>query len=248
MGDVSFDHVHPDDRPRVVETFHQVIDDPDSYRTITYRFRRADGSWRYLETTGENRLDDPAVGGLVLNSREVTGRENGEQTLEALHNVTRELMAAETTTAISEIAVRAARDVLALPLTGIWRYDDAEFRLIARTEEHHGAYGDAETVSDRSATLDAFETGEAVVRRRHTTDDQSEALVPLENRGVMAFGGERLDDFDVYYAQLFAANTTAALDRTEREDERKPTNANWSVRTCVSKSSPASSPTTSTTR
>ncbi|WP_458187235.1 PAS domain S-box protein [Haladaptatus sp. NG-WS-4] len=221
LGELAFDYIHPDDRPNVVQTFSHVLEEPDRNPTVTYRFRHADGSWRYLETTGENRLEDPAIEGLVHNSRDVTERERREETLEALHDTTRELMQAETSTAVSEIAVCTARDVLHLPLTGIWEYDDRSFRLVARTEEHRTEYGEQDSVSDRSATLDAFESGETVVRRRHANETESEALVPLGDRGVMAFGSETLSDFDVTYAQLLAANTAAALDRAEREDERK---------------------------
>lgn len=50
------------------------LDDPGITPTVEFRFRHRDGSWRWLEATGTNLLADPAVGGLVVNSRDVTER------------------------------------------------------------------------------------------------------------------------------------------------------------------------------
>ena len=44
--------------------------------TILARFRRADGAYRRLEVVVTNLLDDPAVHGIVLNSRDVTEQES----------------------------------------------------------------------------------------------------------------------------------------------------------------------------
>ncbi len=40
--------------------------------TIECRARHADGSWRLLESTGQNLLDDSAVGGVLITSRDIT--------------------------------------------------------------------------------------------------------------------------------------------------------------------------------
>lgn len=41
---------------------------------VVLRFRCKDGSWRFLEASGTNLLTDEAVGGIVINSRDVTER------------------------------------------------------------------------------------------------------------------------------------------------------------------------------
>ncbi|WP_231187014.1 PAS domain S-box protein [Haladaptatus sp. DYF46] len=331
VGETAFDYIHPDDRAHVVETFYRAVENPEISPTITYRFRHADGSWRYLETTGENHVATADVEGLVLNSRDVTEllgmreeheeilarmtdaflaldddwrftfvneraeeilnrtapevlgeiiwdvfpeaadtafhdsyeeamrtqepstfeayfeqygswyeatvypssngvsvylrdvteRKDREETLEALHNATRTLMQAESTASTSEIAVRVARDVLGLPMTAIWEYDDTTPRLVARTKEHRTAHNGSVPSFDREAAVKTYRTGEPVGSNDRSADDTSKVYVPLGTRGVITFGAEELDDFDVYYAQLLAANTAAALDRAEREDERK---------------------------
>ena len=57
-------------------------------RTAEFRLRHADGSWRWVDTIGLNLMADPAVGGIVLNFRDVTDRKRLENQLqhEAFHD------------------------------------------------------------------------------------------------------------------------------------------------------------------
>ena len=48
---------------------------------MDYRVRGADGSWRDVETLATNLVDDPAVGGIVINTRDVTERKALERRL-----------------------------------------------------------------------------------------------------------------------------------------------------------------------
>jgi diguanylate cyclase (GGDEF)-like protein/PAS domain S-box-containing protein len=71
--------VHPDDAARVTAMFHQVAAAGGPSLVCECRIRHADGSWRNTETRMSNLLDEPAVEGIVLNTRDITDR----QTLEA---------------------------------------------------------------------------------------------------------------------------------------------------------------------
>ena len=53
-----------------------------------FRVKHADGSWRWIEAVGKNLLDDPAVGGVVVNYRDVTTRKALEDELrhQAFHD------------------------------------------------------------------------------------------------------------------------------------------------------------------
>ncbi len=74
VGRSAFQLVHPEDSPPVQDAFAAALNDPAYTPTLEFRFRHRDGSWRWLEATGTNLLADPAVGGFVVNSRDVTGR------------------------------------------------------------------------------------------------------------------------------------------------------------------------------
>jgi diguanylate cyclase (GGDEF)-like protein/PAS domain S-box-containing protein len=79
--------VHPEDVPLVERFLESSLERPGS-RTINARFRHADGDWRHLEAVADNRLDDPAVRGVVLNMRDVTERKALEDELrhQAFHD------------------------------------------------------------------------------------------------------------------------------------------------------------------
>lgn len=74
LGRNAFDLVHPEDLSATSAAFVSALNDPALTPTVEFRFRHRDGSWRWLEATGTNLLADPAVGGLVVNSRDVTER------------------------------------------------------------------------------------------------------------------------------------------------------------------------------
>jgi diguanylate cyclase (GGDEF)-like protein/PAS domain S-box-containing protein len=79
-----FSLVHPDDAEPALRAFQEVIDGargPDD--PIVLRVLAADGTWRRLETVASNLVDDEAVHGVVLNSRDVTERVQIEEQLQA---------------------------------------------------------------------------------------------------------------------------------------------------------------------
>ena len=83
LGKNLFDLVHPDDRPRVLEETGRgasgdVLGGTD---VVECRFRDKDGSWRWMEAWVTDHQDDPAVGGIVVNARDVTERKVAEERL-----------------------------------------------------------------------------------------------------------------------------------------------------------------------
>lgn len=71
-----FSMVHPDDVDVVLGAFvASVAGERSPDVPVVCRVRAADGSWRWYETTGEIRLDDPFVSGILLFSRDVSDRE-----------------------------------------------------------------------------------------------------------------------------------------------------------------------------
>jgi diguanylate cyclase (GGDEF)-like protein/PAS domain S-box-containing protein len=80
QGQSAFELVHPDDVAHVVEAFLSIAE-PGSRACVEFRMLHADGSWRRVEAVGMNRLDDPAVRGVVVNTRDVTERSQAEAAL-----------------------------------------------------------------------------------------------------------------------------------------------------------------------
>jgi diguanylate cyclase (GGDEF)-like protein/PAS domain S-box-containing protein len=74
--------VHPDDVDEAVRRFGELTApgaDPDE--AMTLRSRGADGSWHWLEVRARNLVDDPAVNGFILLSRDVTELREAQQLL-----------------------------------------------------------------------------------------------------------------------------------------------------------------------
>ncbi|MDX6379928.1 MAG: hypothetical protein QOI57_952 [Rubrobacteraceae bacterium] len=80
--------IHPDDLPRVRDVFGYLVENPGVNYSMEMRMRHADGSWRVIEAITNNLLDDPSVGGIVINYRDITERKVFEKQLEhqALHD------------------------------------------------------------------------------------------------------------------------------------------------------------------
>ena len=81
IGRSIFELVHPDDTDAVTARMSEAIRNPGKRVTHEVRFRHADGSWRIMEGVGVNRLDDPSVGAIVMNARDITDRRKLEEQL-----------------------------------------------------------------------------------------------------------------------------------------------------------------------
>jgi len=71
-GSNFFAFCHPEDLKQVIYTFSELIQKPSESRKIEFRFRHADGSWILIESICRNMLDDPAINGILVSSRNIT--------------------------------------------------------------------------------------------------------------------------------------------------------------------------------
>lgn len=78
----AFALVHPDDLEEAQRKFAQLLEEPDTSLRVEVRAKHKDGSYRWLEVLGSNRLADPAVGAIIANFRDVTDRKETEGELE----------------------------------------------------------------------------------------------------------------------------------------------------------------------
>ncbi|WP_280537397.1 PAS domain S-box protein [Halopenitus sp. POP-27] len=78
IGHEGYEFVHPDDQERNAETVETVLSNPSTPQTVEVRFQHADGSWRWIEATMRNRVDDDLINGILLSSRDITERKEYE--------------------------------------------------------------------------------------------------------------------------------------------------------------------------
>ncbi|MCT7952069.1 EAL domain-containing protein [Ancylothrix sp. C2] len=90
IGKQALDYVHPEDKKAIEELFSEAIKRPGKVVKVEFRFRHASGDWVFLEAIGANRLEDQAIGGFVVNSRDISKRKRSEEKLRlferALHS------------------------------------------------------------------------------------------------------------------------------------------------------------------
>jgi diguanylate cyclase (GGDEF)-like protein/PAS domain S-box-containing protein len=81
VGTDMHDLVHPDDRTPFRACLTSLVDATAHGPGTGARMRHRNGSWRWMETVGNNLLGDPAVNGIVLTTRDVSDRKELEERL-----------------------------------------------------------------------------------------------------------------------------------------------------------------------
>jgi len=80
-GTNAFGFLHPDDLELAQRLCQQLLDQPGTPIRTELRARHKDGSYHLVEAVAVNRLDDPAVGAVVANWRDITERLRAEELL-----------------------------------------------------------------------------------------------------------------------------------------------------------------------
>ncbi len=78
LGHTFGEFIHPDDLPAISERFARMLGTPGDSYFVEFRYRRPDGHWGYADATVTNWLEDPDIGAVVVNAREITVRKNAE--------------------------------------------------------------------------------------------------------------------------------------------------------------------------
>ncbi|NGM68607.1 PAS domain S-box protein [Natronolimnobius sp. AArcel1] len=212
-----------------------VLVDGESYGTLCF----ADDSPRAAEFTRSER----AFVELLVQwlGYELTGQQV-EHRLRELNETARHLMAAETPAEIAAVATESADDILEIPVTGIWDYNEQRDALVPRAMAAGEQTGVDELPTfererDESAATnghdgivwEVFETGERLVRGESTTVLATESetmaihsklLLPLGTHGLLIAGSTEDTTFsetDRNLLEILAATVEAALDRAEHE-------------------------------
>jgi PAS domain S-box-containing protein len=74
VGTDVADHTHPDDIDVLKRRVAALLENPGKPIAAIWRQRHKDGRWLWLEGVATNMLDDPSVGAIVTNYRDITER------------------------------------------------------------------------------------------------------------------------------------------------------------------------------
>ena len=130
--------LHPEDRERVTSILNCLVADRGAMRNLECRFAHADGTWRYGEVTCVNRLDDPAVLGIICTTRDVTERVEAAAHLahQALHDALTGLP--NRSLVMDRLATALARTVRANDVVAVLFCDLDAFKVVNDSFGHEG--------------------------------------------------------------------------------------------------------------
>ncbi|MFZ0749649.1 MAG: PAS domain S-box protein, partial [Pyrinomonadaceae bacterium] len=120
IGKSPFELVHSDNAAELRQLF---IEESRQPVTREVRIRHKNGSWRIHEATAHNLLDDPAVNGIVVNSRDITDRKRLEYRLLMQYQTARILAESPSLDAAGPRLLRAICESLGWDLGQIWIVD-----------------------------------------------------------------------------------------------------------------------------
>ena len=111
LGRRLFDFAHPDDAGQVVKALRAGADGAELTLTLELRVKHRDGRWVELEAVCQNRLNDPDIAAIVVNSRDITERKGIERRHQVLSRLGRSLSSVSSAREAAEI-IRDAADEL----------------------------------------------------------------------------------------------------------------------------------------
>jgi PAS domain S-box-containing protein len=91
-GTDGWDTVHPDDLERIQKEFLMLLEKDGAEKTVEYRYKCKDGSYKVIHLTAVNLTNDPMINGVLMNYRDVTERKLADQALLASEEQYRRLI------------------------------------------------------------------------------------------------------------------------------------------------------------
>jgi diguanylate cyclase (GGDEF)-like protein/PAS domain S-box-containing protein len=83
-GHRSLEFIHPDDQERAVQSWMQMLSEPDRLQpAVRLRHRRSDGSWAWFEVTNHNRLADGVDPHVLAEMIDISDEMAAQEALEA---------------------------------------------------------------------------------------------------------------------------------------------------------------------
>ena len=147
LGQNALELVHPDDLDAALASLGRALAGQQEGRIVDLRLRHHSGRWVWVEVVGNNLLDDAAVGGIVVNVRDISERRMIEHTLR------------EAQTLFAEVFEHGPIGLaLVTPTRRIFRANPALARVLGYTEDELADRTITELthVDDRAANNELF--------------------------------------------------------------------------------------------
>jgi PAS domain S-box-containing protein len=189
VGALTWENVHPDDLAPARLFFAGILQKSGEMGTIECRYRCKDGTYKWIEFTGTNLLDDPDIQGVLGNYKDITERKNAEADRERLQA---QLLQAQKMESVGRLAGGVAHDfnnmlgvILGHTELALLRTDDQQ-KLCSDLKEIQKA---ANRSADITKQLLAFARKQTISPRKLGLNDVVESLLKMMRRLI----GEDID-------------------------------------------------------
>jgi len=86
VGVISWLTIHPDDMDRIQNEFYGLLLTDKAQKTVEYRYKCKDGSYKPIELTATNLVQDPIINGILINYHDITERKRIDDELKESEN------------------------------------------------------------------------------------------------------------------------------------------------------------------
>ena len=148
IGHNLLDLFHSDDKAAALEFLAKVAAEPGINHEALFRLQHQDGSWRWMEGIATNLLNEPAVGAIVINYRDVTARLEAEEErkrrladFEAVNQLSTAMRDAQTLDQLLPIVLNVTLEILGESMGSLWLYEKTANELypaVARGYDQDG--------------------------------------------------------------------------------------------------------------
>ncbi|MEI7502725.1 MAG: PAS domain S-box protein, partial [Paludibacter sp.] len=86
IGSDSWLTVHPDDLERIQKEFYDLLQTDNASKTVEYKYKCKNGSYKPIELTATNLVEDDIINGVLLNYHDITERKRFDDELKESEN------------------------------------------------------------------------------------------------------------------------------------------------------------------
>ncbi len=196
IGKNIFQMVHPEDLLRVMDAFMQLVQNPYAHLSIEYRYKHKDGSWRVVESTGSNQLNNTLIAGIVVNTRDVSER---KETEELLH---RAVKRAELEKTKLDAIIAAIGDGISI--------QDTNYRVLYQNQVHknivegdksgeycYTAYANNDRICEGCPLALSFEDGRVHTLEKRAVRDKGIIQVEIKSSPIRDADGNMIGGIEV---------------------------------------------------
>lgn len=81
IGANTLDNVHPDDLEHISRKYYDLLLNPHAVATLEFRYKCKDGSYKWIELTASNQIQNKSINGILLNYQDISQRKESEREL-----------------------------------------------------------------------------------------------------------------------------------------------------------------------